>query len=109
VELPAQQRLGDEMEPFDPGVHLVGFQRARPRARRPVAPVPAQPGLRAAEAGVVEQLFVHQRRRRRRVPGQRGPDFGVRGGHVQPFGRGRRAMGVAQVEDQLRPEEPAHR
>jgi len=42
------------------------------------------------------------------LPGQRGADFGAGAQDVQPI-RGRRgAVGVSQVEDQLRPEEAAH-
>ena len=109
AELAAGQGLGHEVEALLLGIHLIGVQGAGPRGRRPVPPVPAEPGLRAAEPGVADQLLVQLRRGWNRMPREGGADLGVAPGHVQSGGGGRRAMGLAEVEDQLGPEQPAHR
>ena len=77
VELPAHQRLRHEVEALLAGIDVLGLQRSGARRRRPVPPVPSQPGLRATEARVADQFLVQQRRVGSRVPRQRRPHLGI--------------------------------
>ena len=109
VELAPCQDLGHEVKALLLGVHLLGRQHAGPRAGRPVPPVPPQPSLRAAEPSIADQLLIELRRRWRRKSRQGGANFGVCPGHVQGRGRGHGPVGLTEIEDELRPEQPTHR
>ena len=66
-------------------------------------------GLRAAKARVACELLVHRFGQRSRASRQGLPDFRVGPSHIQGFGSGGWAVGVLEVENELRPEEAAHR
>jgi len=108
VELPTHQRLGHQVEPLLARIHVPGLRRPGACRGRPVAPVPAQPGLRAAEARVAQQLGVHGRGDRHRLRHQRRAHFGVGPRYVQRGRGGGRSVALPEIEDQLRPEEAAH-
>ncbi len=77
--------------------------------RGPVAPVPPQPRLGTAEAGIVLQQRVARVVVGGHLTGERRAHFAIGEGDIKRPGRLGRAMPLTQVEDQFRPEEAAHR
>ena len=107
VELAAYHGLRHQVEALLVGLHVLVVQHAVPGPGGPVAPVAAQAGLGAAEAGVATELGIGALGRGE--AGQRGAHLGVSRGHVEHGRRRRWRVPVPEVQDQLRPEQPAHR
>ena len=108
VELASYERLRHEVISLFLRVQVLDPEPSGAGRRRPVSPIPAEPLLRASEMRIANQLTILERRIGNRVLRQGRADFGVSPRDVERGHVSRGSMRALEIQDQLRPEQPAH-
>src|SRR5690348_13004319 len=108
VELPSRERLRHQVISLFLRVQVLDAEPSRPCRLGPAAPIPAEPLLCAAKMRVAYELTVPQCLLGNRLVREGGAYFCVYPRHIQCLHGTGRAMGALEIEDQLRPEQPAH-